>query len=237
MKTHLLKSSATKSSKTGFFHYLLICMLIAQTGMSTLRFNGNSLTTYNVNLSSFTSEATEESVKLNWVTLSENCNRCFLIERSTNAVDFTCIDTVNGNGTTTNRSEYSYLDKNPELGLSYYRITQLDLNGNFKKFNIISVEFNPKPGKCDFSKVNIYPIPFNETMSVDLICSKETNLTFQINTASGNKIFENKMNCYAGTNNYQFNELNYIQEGMYFIIISDEKGCKIKFNSIKKITE
>lgn len=67
---------------------------------------------------------------LDWSTASEtNCME-YDILRSTDGVIFESIGKVNGNGTTTLSSSYTFLDSNAPAGISYYRLRQVDYNYN-----------------------------------------------------------------------------------------------------------
>jgi hypothetical protein len=78
---------------------------------------------------------------LNWETLSEtNCDR-FDILRSNNGIDFEQIGTVNGNGTTTNTHKYSFSDNSPS-NLNYYKLRQVDFDGNLTYSDVITGDFN-----------------------------------------------------------------------------------------------
>lgn len=73
----------------------------------------------------------EKSVLLEWSTASEEDNDYFTIERSTNGVSWVAIGKVKGAGTTTMENYYSFEDKKPVGGISYYRLKQTDYNGEY----------------------------------------------------------------------------------------------------------
>lgn len=73
----------------------------------------------------------EKSVLLEWSTASEENNDYFTIERSINGVSWGIIGKVKGAGTTTMESYYSFEDKKPLGGISYYRLKQTDYNGEY----------------------------------------------------------------------------------------------------------
>lgn len=70
-----------------------------------------------------------EEVWLQWKTLTEENNLRFTIERSGNGVTFSPIGSLPGRGTTGEPSTYSYVDKQPLAGESYYRLRQTDTGG------------------------------------------------------------------------------------------------------------
>jgi hypothetical protein len=69
-----------------------------------------------VEITSFKAWVFEDAVELSWITATETNNSGFEIQRSSGN-DFETIDFENGNGTTTQPSAYSYVDRNPPVGI------------------------------------------------------------------------------------------------------------------------
>jgi hypothetical protein len=108
-----------------------------------------------IELLSFTAKPKLNSVILEWSTATELNNDFYTLERSTNGADFQPIGTVDGSGTTNWVMNYSFEDRDPIDGVSYYRLRQTDFNGHTATFNIVAVEFHPV---SDFS-LNLFPNP------------------------------------------------------------------------------
>ena len=92
-----------------------------------------------IELLSFTVEFELNTVKLNWSTISELNNEYFTIERSADGVEFHKIARIDGAGTTDNQQDYFYIDRTPLHGTSYYRLKQIDYDGQFEIFDAIKV--------------------------------------------------------------------------------------------------
>ena len=92
----------------------------------------------------------DNSVLLEWSTASEENNDYFTIERSFNGVSWIAIGKVNGAGTTTVENFYSFEDKKPISGISYYRLKQTDYNG---EYSYSSVKCINRPKKANDSFV------------------------------------------------------------------------------------
>lgn len=84
-----------------------------------------------VELTSFKAQTRGSQVDLDWVTGSELINEGFEVQRSKNGHDFEPLAFIEGAGTTDIAQYYSYTDKNPLVGISYYRLKQLDTGGAF----------------------------------------------------------------------------------------------------------
>jgi dienelactone hydrolase len=67
-------------------------------------------------------------VTVDWTTASEQNNHYFVIQRSTDGVLFTSLDSLPATNLTTAHS-YSYIDGTPPSGHDFYRIQQVDLDG------------------------------------------------------------------------------------------------------------
>lgn len=63
----------------------------------------------------------------------------FTIERSKDGQFWERIVAIDGQGTTTNLISYKYLDESPLVDVSYYRLKQTDLNGEFSYSTIKTV--------------------------------------------------------------------------------------------------
>jgi len=79
--------------------------------------------------------------QLEWATATEINNDGFEVFRSTNGVDFEYIAWVSGNGNQTSIHKYSYEDYSIETEVTYYyRLKQIDYDGQYEYFNIESVK-------------------------------------------------------------------------------------------------
>lgn len=77
---------------------------------------------------------------LNWATATETNNDHFEIERSADAINFKTIKEISGSIYSTDTKKYIYVDSNPESGINYYRLKQVDLDGTYKYAPIIDID-------------------------------------------------------------------------------------------------
>src|SRR5690606_7630815 len=84
--------------------------------------------------------AGKDQIKLNWTTTGETNNLHFEVQHSTNAGDWRTIDTVPGAGNSSSALHYTALDREPVDGYNYYRLKQVDANGQSEIFEVISVK-------------------------------------------------------------------------------------------------
>ena len=79
---------------------------------------------------------------VNWTTFTETNNDYFEIERSTNGSTYEAIGTIDGHGTSVMAHHYIFRDKDPLIGIAYYRLKQFDNNGDFHYTDWVAVRCN-----------------------------------------------------------------------------------------------
>ncbi|MBK6263894.1 T9SS type A sorting domain-containing protein [Marivirga sp. S37H4] len=92
-----------------------------------------------VELVFFTAENNGNRIDLKWQTASEFDNDFFEIQRSFDGKTFELIGIVEGNGTVNHSVDYLYQDFSPLAGESYYRLRQVDFNGDFEYSPVVKV--------------------------------------------------------------------------------------------------
>ncbi|WP_256009143.1 hypothetical protein [Desertivirga xinjiangensis] len=98
-------------------------------------------TTLPVELTSLQVKPQAGGIRLSWATLSEQNNSHFEVLRSSDRNHFISLGTIKGNGTTSTRKNYTFLDENPIAGYNYYQLVQFDFDGRSTKSDIVSANF------------------------------------------------------------------------------------------------
>lgn len=109
-----------------------------------------------VELLYFSGEAMEGDVYLEWATASEINNDYFEVYHSRDGMEFQVIGRVSGNGTTNVESLYTLIHDQAGVGVNYYRLKQVDFDGAYEYFDIISVVNDPGAIGMNFV---VYPNP------------------------------------------------------------------------------
>ncbi|MCX6157088.1 MAG: T9SS type A sorting domain-containing protein [Ignavibacteriae bacterium] len=172
-----------------------------------------------VSLSSFTSSVKNNSVTLNWSTISEINNKGFEIERTEAGInDYAKVGFVDGKGTTNQVSNYSFSDSKLNSGKYSYRIKQVDFNGNFEYFSLNSGIEIGAPKKFTLSQN--YPNPFNPSTKIDYEIPADSKVNIVIYDISGKEV-QQIVNEYhkAGYYTAQFNA-SQLSSGTYFYKLS-----------------
>jgi hypothetical protein len=103
----------------------------------------------------FTATLKNNQSILHWATDMEENFDYFEIQRSIfNGLNFETIGEVQGAGyNTVTLQEYTYIDPTPQLGINYYRLKAVDLDGTFEYAGVAAVIYN------GVKKFEVYPNP------------------------------------------------------------------------------
>lgn len=89
-----------------------------------------------------------------WSTASEHNSDYFQIERSINGEDWEVVGIKSASGYSTTKIDYSHLDSFEESVINYYRLKQVDYNGQFKIYGPIDID-NTKRSKKIIKYLNL----------------------------------------------------------------------------------
>lgn len=184
-----------------------------------------------VEMISFSATVNKDIATLNWQTASEENNRGFEIYRSikNGKTEWYNIGFVNGSGTKHTPTNYTYTDSKLQAGKYYYRLKQLDYNGNMQYYELNNIVEIKPPNKFELSQN--YPNPFNPTTRINFTLSYDTKVSLKIYDVSGREVSTliNNKNLSANYYSVEFNASN-LASGVYFYrLVTNE------FTSVKKM--
>jgi hypothetical protein len=122
-----------------------------------------------IQLSYFEGRLIGDRVRLDWATISEEDNDYMAVEHSMDGRSFREIGRVKGAGTTTLPQDYALWHDYPLPGINYYRLKQVDFDGQFEYFRAIAIEY--RPGKTVFK---VYPTIAAERLTVELSTPRQS---------------------------------------------------------------
>lgn len=181
-----------------------------------------------VELSTFYLQRQNASVLLRWETSSEKNNFYFEIQRSMNAEEWEAIAQVKGANTSTVIRRYEYWDINAPNHLIYYRLKQVDKDGNFGFSYISFVEGL----KTDEIQVSIFPNPVEGQLSLKISSGAMIRISqMEIYNGKGQRIYQHPTTELNDA--FQEKELHFAQHfepGIYScLLVLGEKTFRLKF--------
>ena len=116
-----------------------------------------------ITLLDFQGKRHQDAIKLIWATENEINNSHFHIERSSDLNDFQSIGQVDGYGNAIESIAYEFLDQKPLNGNNYYRLKQVDFDGNYTYSNIIGVQWELQEA---IIPISVFPNPVHDQLTL-----------------------------------------------------------------------
>ena len=181
-----------------------------------------------VKLLYFNAELTKEgTVEISWATATEINNDYFIVEKSTNGITYEVVEEIKGAGNSNAELHYVVTDHEPHEGTAYYRLKQIDFDGQTEVFEVVAVNYM-KDENTNQCVLTIYPNPCDAFCNVVLSdCARDNHsqIILQILDANG-KLITTTYQLPALDNGfrYQIDTHNLLVPGLYYIKINqDEK--------------
>ena len=111
----------------------------------------------------FKGQATATGAYLEWQTANEENNKGFNIQHSLDGENWETIDFVQGHGTIQEVQDYTYTDETPPAGINYYRLKQVDFDGQFEYSNIVNVHYEAESTNDELS---VFPNPISDELNI-----------------------------------------------------------------------
>lgn len=157
-------------------------------------------------------EVRNESTLISWATSSEENTSRFVVEYSTNGTHFIPLEEIAATGSNTG-SDYSCRHANPSKGPAYYRIKQVDQDGQFRYSKTILLVIQK-----DLRTPLLFPNPARERVNLVLPPSmKQVALSLYEN----NGRLVKKYAVAAGQQNISLS-VNELKPGLYYLLIESE---------------
>jgi len=169
-----------------------------------------------VELVSFTGEERDCITELNWQTATETNAHFFVIERSSNGIDYSEIGRVNAAGNSQTLVNYDFTDNNPGIQ-NYYRLKQVDLDGTYEYSEVVRVNTTCFDGGVS-DILDVYPNPVIGSQQINMNIFSKTNQSAYVTilNVEGKTLIAKQVNIIEGINalHYSVGEL---PSGTYFI--------------------
>lgn len=167
-----------------------------------------------LNILSFTGKQNNlnKQIELKWVTTNEVNTKNFEVQESVDGKSFTIIGNLSSKNTA-GVHHYNFTVDNTKIGVLYYRLKQIDLDGRFQFSPVIAIE---RQGN---TLLKVYPNPAQENLTVN-IPEGSSEGTLKIYALDGKIVYNKTLMSNELISNINISKLN---NGMYNLIISKGK--------------
>ncbi len=191
-------------------------MTITNPDGQTTSVNVTIVSSFPIELVSFSAMATTHCCLVQWTTASEINNDYFTIEKSRDGIHFEEAGRVKGNGNSTSILNYTFTDEHPFPGTSYYRLMQTDFDGTSTHSDISPVRFL-SPG---FELVSIVPDYNTHAFQICVTDNTTENVEYRFIDVLGKIIYSGSKTVSKGSNTITI-EGNQLGQGFYYLILTN----------------
>lgn len=133
--------------------------------------------------------------KIEWETASEINSDYFVVEKSTDAINYTQQAKIQNAHNSHHQLHYSVIDAKPGEDITYYRLKEVSLNGTEHFYAPVAVLSDKDP-----VVTSVFPNPFSDKLNVLISCDKAAVYTLEIDDVYGAMLFAQKVNLERGNN-------------------------------------
>ena len=179
-----------------------------------------------VTLTQFNANCLDEQVRVNWTTASEFNASHYNLQNSRDGLNWQQLARIEAAGTTNQTTSYSVNDAN-FVGLSYYRLVQVDNDGQEEIFGPVSANC-----KVEFNLLSVKPNPASDNFMVNIQSNEnQGNAAVELVDLSGRVILTQAAAIQVGSTQLNM-DVKTIQPGAYIIRV---KGDNDKFMPIRVV--
>ena len=149
---------------------------------------------------------------LKWETESETDNSFFEIKRSIDGENFETIGTIFGSGTSEASQTYSFTDDQAPIGLAYYQIVAIDVNG----YETRSEKFSIRREHEGFLLHDIAPVPMLDQVSLRFTTPYDGIANIEFLDLSGRSVKQENVNISSGTHRVKI-QVSDLAAGVYVV--------------------
>lgn len=167
-----------------------------------------------VKLLSFSGVKQTEGVQLKWQVTEESSIDKYEIEKSSDAVKFEFIGSLNASNTSYAKT-YSWLDKTANAPVNFYRLKIVNQDGSVKYSSILKFEFNGA------KRISVYPNPvIDGRLNLSMYGQPAGNYALSLTDASGRNVMAGNL-AHSGSNTVRTIVLNNnLQSGVHYLVIT-----------------
>ncbi len=159
-------------------------------------------------------------VQTQWETISEKDVDKFVVERSTNGIDFITIGIEKVTANSYSLKSYTFDDLRPKLGINYYRLKTIDLDGKIAYSKIVAVVVDTQnPDNI----LTLHPNPTPTGSEINITGIEKSEVNVQITTTLGQILYNKTAKHDGGTLSIS----PHLAAGVYFVKIGTGEHLQV----------
>lgn len=155
----------------------------------------------------------DNTIGLNWSTSSESNNDFFTVERSQDSKIWETRDLIDGAGNSETVMNYSFTELNYYNKTTYYRLKQIDFNGNYSYSEAVSVP----PYEKFIDDINIYPNPSSDIIIIETAFADKEELKLVVMDYMGKEVTGKTIN----SDDYLV-DISNLPKGIYTVLVTKQ---------------
>ncbi|OQP62862.1 hypothetical protein A3860_26490 [Niastella vici] len=159
------------------------------------------------------------TVNLKWTTTAEQNSSYFEIWRSANGNDFNELTgrvTAKGNNSST--VDYELNDYSPLATWNYYRVKQVDANGNSTWGSVARINMQQEQ-----TTLSVYPNPVKTSLTLEYLSASVETIGVRVLNSEGNLVYQSRFTAQNGTNLYKV-PVGALPQGIYVVQLVSTSG-------------
>ena len=163
-------------------------------------------------------------VSITWSTATEHNTSHFVLDKSRDGVTWDLVGQVQAAGNSSQLTNYEMIDSEQLSGVTYYRLKQVDMNGEVETFYPVSASCK---GGVQGNVLTTNPNPSTDGFYVNLFTeTMEGNGQLTILDASGRRVYEKAISIKNGNTIFHIGDFD-VEPGMYYIQVSNGTSSEI----------
>jgi len=159
------------------------------------------------------------SIDLKWETESEINASHFLVEHTSDGVNYKTIDYIQSKGGATIAARYTTRDLSPSFGWNYYRLKMVDLDGSYEYSPVEAVKL------VQNTSIMVYPNPVKEVLFIQDTEAVEGAVRVEIFDRNSSRLHESNINLDGGPVQLAIDDIQSFPSGYYIVKITGDSGC------------
>jgi hypothetical protein len=170
---------------------------------------------HSITVKSFGAVLVNGKANINWTAITPNSNSIFVIERSEDGIETNPIGTVNETMGDQLMS-YSFVDSLPLAGTSYYRLMEVNSDGETQNFEWAAIMVIDK-----ISGMSLYPNPSRSSITIDFPASTNQSI-LMIMDESGRVVMNETLPASNNEMTTYVKDISELPSGVYVLLVNED---------------